>query len=140
MVDLVTSVSLWELIKHAGSWIVNLKRASAARKEESVNALRQVILAAQKSAWLFWGNIYRFNRKLNVVKYFHQWFDLNHDKFHKVSFHKVQLVRVGTVITAKEGYIYCSIPKNVNADMIKQARISATSATPRYYATKRIAS
>jgi len=50
MVGLVTSVSLWELVKHAGSWIVNLKRASAARKEESVNALRQVILAAQKTS------------------------------------------------------------------------------------------
>ncbi len=50
MVDLVTSVSLWELIKHAGSWVVNLRRASATRKEESVNALRQVILAAQKTS------------------------------------------------------------------------------------------
>ena len=49
MVDLVTSVSLWELIKHAGSWVVNLRRASAARKEESVTALRQVIIAAQKT-------------------------------------------------------------------------------------------
>lgn len=50
MVDLVTSVSLWELIKHAGSWVVNLRRASVARKQESVNALRQVILAAQKTS------------------------------------------------------------------------------------------
>ncbi|MDC8445893.1 MAG: hypothetical protein LV471_08235 [Nitrosomonas sp.] len=50
MVDLVTSVSLWELIKHAVSWVVNLKRAGAARKEESVHALRQVILAARKTS------------------------------------------------------------------------------------------
>ncbi|KFZ32131.1 hypothetical protein IDSA_05560 [Pseudidiomarina salinarum] len=50
MVDLVTSVSLWELVKHAGSWVVNLKRASTARKKESVNALRQVILAAQETS------------------------------------------------------------------------------------------
>lgn len=50
MVDLVTSVSLWELIKHAGSWVVNLRRAGAARKGESVNALRQVILASQKTS------------------------------------------------------------------------------------------
>jgi len=50
MIDLVTSVSLWELVKHAGSWVVNLKRASAARKKESITALRQVILAAQKTS------------------------------------------------------------------------------------------
>lgn len=50
MIDLVTSVSLWELVKHAGSWVINLKRANSARKKESVNALRQVIFAAQKTS------------------------------------------------------------------------------------------
>lgn len=50
MVDVITSVSLWELVKHAGRWIVNLKRANSARKTESIKALRQVIIVAQKTA------------------------------------------------------------------------------------------
>lgn len=50
MFDVVTSFSLWELVKHTVSWVANLKRASAARKKESRAALQQVIIAARKTA------------------------------------------------------------------------------------------
>ncbi|MCC5860243.1 MAG: hypothetical protein JJT90_18995 [Ectothiorhodospiraceae bacterium] len=50
MIEVVTSVSLWELFKHAGRWVTNLKRAGTERKRESVTALRQVILAAQRTS------------------------------------------------------------------------------------------
>ncbi|MEE9332217.1 MAG: hypothetical protein V3U89_08310, partial [Methylophilaceae bacterium] len=42
-------ISLWELIKHTTIWIANLKRAKNARKEESVDALRKVVIAAQQT-------------------------------------------------------------------------------------------
>ena len=41
---------MWELIKHAGSWLRNLKNANDARKKESVRALRKVVIAARKTA------------------------------------------------------------------------------------------
>jgi hypothetical protein len=50
MIEIITSISLWELVKHAGSWITNLKRAKDKRKKESVEALRKVIIAARKTA------------------------------------------------------------------------------------------
>lgn len=46
----ITGVSLWELAKHAGMWLTNLKRARLARKRESVTALRQVVIAARRTA------------------------------------------------------------------------------------------
>lgn len=50
MVEVITNFSLWELIKHAGRWLYNLKRAKDARKKESVRALRKVVLAARKTS------------------------------------------------------------------------------------------
>lgn len=50
MIEVVTSVSLWELVKHAGSWMTNLKRAGDQRKRESVAALRQVILVTRRTS------------------------------------------------------------------------------------------
>lgn len=50
MPDLITSVSLSELIKHAASWLRNLHRASKERKKESIDALRGVISASRKTA------------------------------------------------------------------------------------------
>ena len=50
MIDVVTSVSLWELIKHAKSWVSNLRRAKESRKKESIGALRKVVLASRKTA------------------------------------------------------------------------------------------
>lgn len=47
--ELIAGVSLWELAKHAGSWLTNLKRAKKARKQESRNALRKVVIVARKT-------------------------------------------------------------------------------------------
>ncbi|MCP4161165.1 MAG: hypothetical protein GY760_13915 [Deltaproteobacteria bacterium] len=49
MIEVITSISLWELIKHSASWINNLKRAKDKRKKESVEALRKVIVASRKT-------------------------------------------------------------------------------------------
>lgn len=50
MIEVVTAISLWELVKHTSRWIVNLQRAKEARKKESIDALRQVVVAARKTA------------------------------------------------------------------------------------------
>lgn len=50
MIEVVTAISLWELVKHTGSWVTNLKRANKERKKESINALRQVVVAARQTA------------------------------------------------------------------------------------------
>ena len=39
--------SLWELVKHLKQWLINLRRAGRARKRESIDALRAVIVAAR---------------------------------------------------------------------------------------------
>lgn len=41
---------MWELVKHAGSWLNNLKRAKQARKKDSIEALRKVVLAARRTS------------------------------------------------------------------------------------------
>ena len=48
--EAVTSVSLWELIKHGYNWLSNLRRAKTTRKNQSVQALRNVILAVRETA------------------------------------------------------------------------------------------
>lgn len=50
MIELLTGVSLWELIKHTGAWLGNLKRANNARQQASIDALRKVVMAARKTA------------------------------------------------------------------------------------------
>ncbi|MGJ8618715.1 MAG: hypothetical protein ACSHWN_00145 [Methylophilaceae bacterium] len=50
MVDVLTPAAIWTLIKNASQWLVNLRRASKTRQKESVNALRQVVLVARKTA------------------------------------------------------------------------------------------
>lgn len=50
MIEIITAISLWELVKHTGSWVANLKRARGARKRESIVALRKVILAANRTS------------------------------------------------------------------------------------------
>ncbi len=47
--EAVTSVSLWELIKHGYNWLSNLRRAKSSRKKQSVRALRNVILAVRET-------------------------------------------------------------------------------------------
>ena len=69
--------------------------------------------------WLFWRDIYSFDKDPNEVKYFQKWFDQNQDKFWDVTFNKVELVREGDVIEeAERGVIYCTIPKGIDAKMI----------------------
>jgi hypothetical protein len=48
--ELITDVSLWELVKHLKQWLVNLRKAGDARKRESVEALRAVIVAARHTS------------------------------------------------------------------------------------------
>jgi hypothetical protein len=50
MIEVVTAISVWELAKHAGSWLTNLKRAKSERKKESVTALRKVVIAGRKTS------------------------------------------------------------------------------------------
>tara|TARA_R110002167_G_scaffold35510_6_gene113412 strand:- start:1255 stop:2022 length:768 start_codon:yes stop_codon:yes gene_type:complete len=68
--------------------------------------------------WLFWGDIYNFEKNPNEVKYFTKWFDQNQHKFWDVTFSRVRLVREGSLIRAKRGDIYCTIPKGIDAHMI----------------------
>lgn len=41
---------MWDLLKHASSWLANLGRASSERKQQSIKALRGVITAARETA------------------------------------------------------------------------------------------
>lgn len=50
MIELVSAVSLWELVKHAGSWLINLRKAKQVRQRESIDALRKVVIAARRTA------------------------------------------------------------------------------------------
>jgi hypothetical protein len=43
----LTDILLWELVKHLRQWLVNLGRAGAQRKRESIEALRAVTLASR---------------------------------------------------------------------------------------------
>jgi len=46
----LTEIALWDLIKHAATWIVNLRRASDKRKQESIVAVRQIITVSRETA------------------------------------------------------------------------------------------
>ena len=50
MPELITSVSLWDLLKHAATWLGNLSRASDKRKAESIEAVREVVRASRSTA------------------------------------------------------------------------------------------
>lgn len=41
---------LWDIFKHVRSWLANLNRAGQQRKQQSVTALRNVILAARETS------------------------------------------------------------------------------------------
>jgi hypothetical protein len=49
MIEFITAISLWELVKHTTIWVTNLKRAKDGRKQESIDALRKVVIAAQQT-------------------------------------------------------------------------------------------
>ncbi|WP_456373408.1 hypothetical protein [Thiolapillus sp.] len=46
----ITSKALSELFSHGSRWLANLRRAKTVRKQESKQALRQVITAARETA------------------------------------------------------------------------------------------
>lgn len=48
--DTITAGLLWEILKHARSWLANLDRAGKERKEQSVRAVRDVITASRETA------------------------------------------------------------------------------------------
>lgn len=50
MIEVLSPAALWDLIKNASSWLVNLRRANHTRQQASVNALRKVVIAARKTA------------------------------------------------------------------------------------------
>lgn len=47
--EIVTSVSLWEILKHTATWLRNLSRASNKRKLESIAAVREVVQASRRT-------------------------------------------------------------------------------------------
>ena len=48
--DILGSVSIWEILKHVRSWLANLDRASKERKQQSIRALREVVIASRETA------------------------------------------------------------------------------------------
>lgn len=48
--DTITAGLLWEILKHARSWLANLDRAGKERKEQSVKAVRGVITASRETS------------------------------------------------------------------------------------------
>lgn len=48
--QVITDISLWELVRHLQQWLVNLRRAGDTRKEQSVSALRSVIVASRQTS------------------------------------------------------------------------------------------
>ncbi len=48
--EILSTKLLWEILKHAKSWLTNLDRASEARKAQSIKAVRKVITASRETA------------------------------------------------------------------------------------------
>jgi hypothetical protein len=48
--DNISAGLLWDIFKHVRSWLANLDRASDERKQQSIKALRDVILASRETA------------------------------------------------------------------------------------------
>lgn len=48
--DILGSVSIWEILKHVRSWLTNLDRAGKERKQQSIRALREVVIASRETA------------------------------------------------------------------------------------------
>jgi len=46
----ISASLLWDIFKHARSWLANLNRASKDRKQQSINALRNIISASRETA------------------------------------------------------------------------------------------
>lgn len=50
MIEVINPAALWDLIKNASRWLVNLRRANQSRQQASVDALRKVVIAARRTA------------------------------------------------------------------------------------------
>jgi methanogenic corrinoid protein MtbC1 len=48
--DNVSPRLLWEIFKHLRRWLSNLDRAGKARKQESIRALREVVIASRETS------------------------------------------------------------------------------------------
>lgn len=48
--EILSTKLLWEILKHARSWLANLDRASLSRKAQSVKAVRKVVTASRETA------------------------------------------------------------------------------------------
>jgi hypothetical protein len=48
--DILGSVSIWEILRHVRSWLANLDRAGKERKQQSIRALREVVIASRETA------------------------------------------------------------------------------------------
>jgi len=46
----ISASLLWDIFKHARSWLANLNRASDDRKQQSIKALRNIISASRETA------------------------------------------------------------------------------------------
>lgn len=46
----ISASLLWDIFKHARSWLANLSRASDQRKQQSIRALRDIISASRETA------------------------------------------------------------------------------------------
>ena len=46
----MAELSLWELFRHAGRWLINLHRAGRARKQASISAVRELVAIARETA------------------------------------------------------------------------------------------
>lgn len=116
MIEVVTSVSLWELVKHAGRWVTNLKRAGAERKQESVNALRQVILAAQRTSV--------YIRQLNDTgeRDHHQEMDLS-VLWAELGFQLEDLKLEELAQRCRMKGTYWADPENMDADVLRKADV-----------------
>lgn len=116
MIEVVTSVSLWELVKHASRWVTNLKRAGNQRKQESVYALRQVILAAQRTS------VYLRQLKDTKERNHHQEMELS-ELWAKLGFH---LEDIGLEDLAQRCRImgkYWTDPENMDTAVLQKADV-----------------
>lgn len=50
MMEKISAGLLWDIFKHGRSWLANLQRAGDARKQQSIKALRDIILASRETA------------------------------------------------------------------------------------------
>lgn len=50
MMEILSPAALWNLVKNARRWLINLRRANESRQKASIDALRKVVIASRKIA------------------------------------------------------------------------------------------